>query len=127
MKFIMAYSGGKDCTLALDRMIRQGHEPVALYTTITSRGINYNHFIRTEVYRAYEDCLGIPVLFCQAFGLHNGGGIYAGLKEAVEKYDAKVVCTGDIYQGSIASWNRRMEERLGIEWVSPCGTSLRSS
>lgn len=25
MKFIMAYSGGKDCTLALDKMLRQGH------------------------------------------------------------------------------------------------------
>ena len=119
MKFIMAYSGGKDCTLALDRMIRQGHEPVALYTTITSRGINYNHFIRTDVYEAYEDCLGIPVLFCRTFGLHNQGDIFGGLREAVEKYDAKAVCTGDIYQGSVASWNRRMAEQLGIEWVSP--------
>ena len=119
MKFIMAYSGGKDCTLALDRMIRQGHEPVALYTTITSRGINYNHFIRTDVYQAYEDCLGIPVLFCRTFGLHNGDDIYEGLKEAIERYGAKAVCTGDICQGGIASWNRRMAEQLGVEWACP--------
>ena len=47
MKFIMAYSGGKDCTLCLDRLIRQGHEPVALFTTVTRRGFNYNHGIST--------------------------------------------------------------------------------
>ncbi len=119
MKFIMAYSGGKDCTLALDRMIRQGHEPAALYTTITSRGINYNHFIRTDVYRAYEDCLGIPVFFCHAHGLHSGGEIYGSLKKAVERYDAEAVCTGDIYQGEVASWNQKMAERLGVEWACP--------
>ena len=54
MRFIMAYSGGKDCTLCLDRMIRQGHEPVALYTTVTKRGFNYNHGIRKEVFKKYE-------------------------------------------------------------------------
>lgn len=119
MKFIMAYSGGKDCTLALDRMIRQGHEPVALYTTITKRGINYNHFIRKEVYQEYEASLGIPVIFCETAELHNQEDIYRRLKEAIEKYDAKAVCTGDIYLRGIALWNRQMARLLGVEWWCP--------
>ncbi len=43
MRFVRAYSGGKDCTLSLDRMIREGHEPAALFTTVTDRGFNYYH------------------------------------------------------------------------------------
>ena len=119
MKFIMAYSGGKDCTLALDRMIRQGHEPAALYTTISSKGFNYNHAIRKEVFQAYEECLGIPVIFCRTSVFHNAEEIYAGLKEAIAEYDAKAICTGDIYLEHIALWNKRMAGRLGVEWICP--------
>ena len=119
MKFIMAYSGGKDCTLALDRMIRQGHEPVALYTTITSRGINFNHFIRKEVFQAYEESFGIPVIFCNTQELHDEKIIYSGLKNAIDQYGATAICTGDIYLQNIASWNRHMAELLGVEWACP--------
>lgn len=119
MKFIMAYSGGKDCTLALDRMIRQGHEPVALYTTVTPRGINFNHFIRSGVYQAYEECFGVPVIFCTTRELHNNSDISGSLKEAIVKYGAQAICTGDIYVNSVAQWNKNMANRLGVEWVSP--------
>lgn len=119
MKFIMAYSGGKDCTLALDRMVRQGHEPVAVYTTVTARGINFNHFIRKEVYQAYGECFGIPVIFCTTKELHNVNDIYSSMKEAVEKYNAEAICTGDIFVDDIAAWNRKMAQRLGVEWACP--------
>ena len=33
MNFALAYSGGKDCMLALRRMIKNGATPVALITT----------------------------------------------------------------------------------------------
>ena len=119
MKFIMAYSDGKDCTLALDRMIRQGHEPVALYTTVSSKGINFNHFIRREVYQAYEECLGVPVIFCATRGYHNESDIHGGLREAIGAYGAAAVCTGDIFDRDVFAWNRRMAEQLGVELVCP--------
>ncbi len=119
MKFIMAYSGGKDCTLALDRMIRQGHEPVAMFTTISYEGFNHNHLIRKEVFQAYEECLGIPVIFCNASEIHHTEPIYKELKEAIEKYDAEAICTGDIYLEHVALWNKRMTEDLGVEWSCP--------
>ena len=119
MKFIMAYSGGKDCTLALDRMIRQGHEPVALFTTISAEGFNFNHVIRKEVFQAYEECLGVPVVFCRASEIHHAEPIYKDLKGAIDKYKAEALCTGDIYLEHVASWNKRMAEDLGVEWSCP--------
>lgn len=119
MRFIMAYSGGKDCTLCLDRMIRQGHEPVALYTTVTKRGFNYNHGIRKEVFKKYEEYLGIPVVFCETEELHNEDDMYKTLSEAISKYKAEAVCTGDIYREDVAAWNRHLAERLGIDLLTP--------
>ena len=119
MKFIMAYSGGKDCTLCLDRMIREGHEPVALYTTITKRGFNYNHGIRKEVFQKYEELLGIPVIFCETGELHNEDDMYNVLSEAIKKYGAEAICTGDIYREDVADWNRKMAERLGTKLINP--------
>ena len=119
MRFIMAYSGGKDCTLALDRMIRQGHQPVALYTTVTRRGINFNHFIRKEVFQRYQESLGIPVFFCETAQLHNEEDIYTSLKNLIETYDAEAVCTGDINIRGIALWNKHITERLGVTWQKP--------
>ncbi len=34
MKFVMAYSCGKDSTLALHHMLAQGHQPLALLTMV---------------------------------------------------------------------------------------------
>ena len=33
-KFVMSYSGGKDCMLAMYRKIKEGWTPVALITTV---------------------------------------------------------------------------------------------
>ena len=33
-KFVLSYSGGKDCILAMYRKINEGCKPVALLTTI---------------------------------------------------------------------------------------------
>ena len=119
MKFIMAYSGGKDCTLCLDRLIRTGHEPVALFTTITKRGFNYNHGIRKDVYEKYEELLGIPVIFCETAELHNEDDMYNVLKDAIDKYHADAMVTGDIYREDVAAWNKHLAERLNIELVCP--------
>ena len=119
MKFIMAYSGGKDCTLCLDRLIREGNEPVALFTTLTKRGFNYNHGIRKEVYEKYEELLGIPVVFCETAELHNEDDMYYCLKDAIEKYGADAMVTGDIYREDVAAWNKHLAKRLNIELICP--------
>ena len=119
MKFIMVYSGGKDCTLALDRMIAKGHEPVCLFTTATRKQLNFKHGIRQEIFRQYEDCLGIPVRFSYGDSVHEKSTIFRDMKEIIEETGATAICTGDIYRADVYEWNRTMADRLGVELMTP--------
>ena len=129
MRFIMAYSGGKDCTLALDRMIRQGHTPAALFSAL-SGNFNFKHGIRLSLYRQYEQALGIPVVTCVTDDHHNVADVSAVLKAAAEKYDAQAICTGDIYRRDVFDWNRMLADRLGLSlscplWETPSEECLK--
>lgn len=119
MKFIMVYSGGKDCTLALDRMIELGHEPVCLFTTATRKQLNFKHGIRQAIFEQYEDCLGIPVRFCYGDAVHEKNTIFSDMKQIIEETGATAICTGDIYRADVYEWNRTMADRLGVELVTP--------
>ena len=119
MKFIMVYSGGKDCTLALDRMIAKGHEPVCLFTTATRKQLNFKHGIRQEIFRQYEDCLGIPVRVSYGDSVHEKSTIFRDMKEIIEETGATAICTGDIYRADVYEWNRTMADRLGVELMTP--------
>ena len=49
-KFIMSFSGGKDSILALYRMIHEGHEPVALLTTVKkNQEKSWTHGLDNEI------------------------------------------------------------------------------
>jgi len=50
MNFAMSYSGGKDSALALYRMIKQGHKPIALITTVNKeQNRSWFHGIQNEL------------------------------------------------------------------------------
>ena len=119
MKFIMAYSGGKDCTLALDRMISQGNDPVCLFTTVTKKQLNFKHGIRHEVFAQYEACLGIPVVSCYGDVIHEEQSIYTALQDVITRTGATALCTGDIYRADVYAWNKKMADSLGLELVTP--------
>lgn len=42
-KFCLSYSSGKDCLLAMDRLVQAGNQPVALVTTLSDE-INRSWF-----------------------------------------------------------------------------------
>lgn len=119
MKFIMAYSGGKDCTLAMDRMINEGHEPVALFTTVTERGLNYKHGIRIQVYDRYEEAFNVSIVRCLTNEIHDDDDLYGGLSRAKEKYGATCLCTGDIYREDVYGYNKMLAQKVGLELSCP--------
>ncbi|GAA0712418.1 diphthine--ammonia ligase [Paraclostridium ghonii] len=62
-KFVMAFSGGKDSTLALYRMIKKGYEPVALLTTIKKDADkSWTHGINNKLLQQVSESLEIPLL-----------------------------------------------------------------
>ena len=120
MKFIMAYSGGKDCTLALDTMLREGHELVGLFVACTESQYNFKHGIRREIFECYARALGGVKLFkSHAPSRMNMDEPLAALISAAEETGAEAVCTGDIYQEAIYEWNSELADRAGLRLICP--------
>ena len=67
-KFIMSFSGGKDSILALYRMIHEGHEPVALLTTVKkNQEKSWTHGLDNEILYRISKSLDIPLLLVECF------------------------------------------------------------
>ena len=50
MKFVLSYSCGKDSTLALHKMLEEGHEPVGLLVMVNQEaGRSWCHGVDTEL------------------------------------------------------------------------------
>ncbi len=120
MRFILAYSGGKDCTLALDRMLREGHELAGIFVACTRGPYNFKHGIRRDLFEAYAEVLGGVELFeSHALMRQDMQEPMEALKEAAAKTGARYVCTGDIWQEAIYEWNLELARRAGVELVCP--------
>lgn len=66
MKFVMSYSGGKDSTLALDKMLSEGHEAVMLLVVVNREnersffhGADLNFFGK-NIQRYRDSACGLP-------------------------------------------------------------------
>ena len=96
-KFIVSYSGGKDSALALHRVIKEGHLPIALLITYNpDAGRSWFHGIPPTLLDDVADALNIPVhkIACGGGDDYNAKFI-AALKE--EKENGADFCVfGDI-------------------------------
>ncbi len=62
-KFIMSFSGGKDSTLALYRMIKKGYEPIALLITVKKdEDKSWTHGLSNKLLQQVSESLNIPIL-----------------------------------------------------------------
>ena len=61
-RFVMSYSGGKDCALALYRMIRRGCQPAALLTTYRAAlGCSWFHGLKPDTLKRVAEAMAIPL------------------------------------------------------------------
>ena len=111
MKFVMAYSCGKDSTLALHSMIKQGHEPVALITMFDEEANrSFFHGADYKMIQAYSEALHIPVLITSTKGTNYHLAMEESLKKAVNM-GAEVACFGDIDIEGNRKWADRPASR----------------
>lgn len=62
-KFVMSFSGGKDSTLALYKMIQKGYTPVALLTTVKkNQNESWTHGLNHNLLNQVSESLEIPLL-----------------------------------------------------------------
>lgn len=95
-KFVLSYSGGKDCILALYRKIEQGCTPVALLTTI-KKGSNetWTHGLTLDLLEQVSKSLELPIIYVECNASEYEVKFEEKLKEA-KGMGAEFVVYGDI-------------------------------
>lgn len=117
MKFAMSYSCGKDSTLALHKMLKQGHEPVCLVVMVNeAAGRSYFHGADQTMLKRYSEALALPMILCPSAGSTYQSAFEAGLIKA-KNMGAESVCFGDIDLEQNRQWE---EERCQAVGLLPC-------
>lgn len=117
MKFAMSYSCGKDSTLALHKMLEQGHEPVCLVVMVNEAvDRSYFHGADPAMLERYSKALALPMILCPAKGETYQAAFETGLMKA-KAMGAEAVCFGDI---DIEENRRWEEERCRAVGLTPC-------
>lgn len=117
MKFAMSYSCGKDSTLALHKMLEQGHQPVCLVTMLNrAAGRSYFHGADQAMLKRYEQALGLPLIVCPADGASYPQALEQGLAQA-KALGAEGACFGDIDIQQNRQWE---QDRCQATGLVPC-------
>lgn len=119
MKFAMSYSCGKDSTLALHKMLEQGHEPVCLIVML-NREVerSYFHGADLKMLERYEKALGIPMILCPSDGQGYAAALERGLRQAAAM-GARAACFGDIDIERNRRWEEERCRAVGLEAFFP--------
>ena len=115
----MAYSCGKDSTLALHHMIAQGNDPVALITMVNeAEERSFFHGADLQMLQAYSKALNIPILITPATGDTYHLEMEKSLRKAVS-LGAEIACFGDIDLEGNRAWSEERCKNAGIQAVFP--------
>lgn len=119
MKFAVAYSCGKDSTLALHKMMEQGHEPVGLIVMINeTMERSYFHGADENMLNQYSKALGIPLISCLTKGEDYHINFEMGLRKA-KSMGAEAVCFGDIDIIQNRQWEEERCSNTGLIPIFP--------
>lgn len=114
-----SWSGGKDCSLALYRMVQQGCRPAALVTMFTENGERTrSHGLPREAIEAQAYAIGCPLISVSA----TWAGYEAGFGECLARVKAlgiQKVVFGDIDLEDHRLWEERVCANAGLAALLP--------
>ncbi len=126
-KFIMSFSGGKDSTLALYRMIKKGYEPIALLTTVKKDADkSWTHGLTNRLLQQVSENLNIPLLKVECDVCEYEKEFENVLKIAKEN-GAKICVFGDIDIQQHKEWDIARCEKAGLKAEFPLWQEDRES
>lgn len=118
-KFVLSYSGGKDCILALYRKIQEGCTPVALLTTVKkSEGETWTHGLNYELLEQVSKSLELPIIFAECEVSEYEEKFEEKLKVAKEMGATSVVY-GDIDIELHRQWGVDRAAHAGLDYEFP--------
>ena len=119
-KFVMSYSCGKDSTLALYRMIKGGHKPVALLITVNKKGSRtWFHGVPEDLLKEVSKSLNIPLLLVKCEGEEYRDAFNNALKKAKEELGAEACAFGDIDLEAHRTWCTERCDEANMEAIFP--------
>ncbi len=126
-KFVMSFSGGKDSTLALYRMIKRGYDPVGLLVTV-KKDLNksFTHGINTDLLQKVSASLDIPLMLVECEGNDYEQKFVKTLTKAKEMGATSCVF-GDIDIEGHRTWNEDRCREAGLEAILPLWQEDRES
>lgn len=118
-KFIMSFSGGKDSTLALFRMIKRGYTPIGLLVTIKKgEDGSWTHSISKELLTKVSESLDIPLFLVECeVGEYEAKFTQTLLK--AKKMGASCCVFGDIDIQDHKTWCEERCREAEIEAILP--------
>jgi diphthine-ammonia ligase len=116
----LSWSGGKDGCLALDKLVRQGHQAVCLITTVpVETGRTFGHGEKIECIQLQAEALSIPVHFIQCTYQDYTQAFIRTLQELKERYRLDAIAYGDLYLDEHREWGEKVAENVGIDAIYP--------
>jgi uncharacterized protein (TIGR00290 family) len=119
MNFAISYSGGKNSVLALHRMLEQGHNPVAMITTVNiEQRRSWFHGIQNELLDAVSKSLDIPLIICECTPDNYTQAYEQSLAKSM-KMGADSCVFGDIDIDAHKTWDEERCKNVGIKCILP--------
>ena len=119
MKFVISYSCGKDSTLALHKMLCEGHTPVGLLVMYNrDAGRSWFHGVDRKLLDKISESLEIPLILCESAGEDYHLALEEGLRKAL-LLGAECCAFGDIDIEDNAKWCKDRCDAVGIHYQFP--------
>lgn len=118
-RFVLSYSGGKDCMLALYRKIQEGCIPVALLTTVKkSVEETWTHGLSYDLLEQVSKSLELPIIYAECEASEYEDKFEEKLKVAKEMGATSVVY-GDIDIQPHKQWGIDRATNAGLNYEFP--------
>lgn len=118
-KFVLSYSGGKDCILAMYRKIKEGWTPVALLTTIKkSSPESWTHGLTFDSLEEVSKSLDLPIIYVECEASEYEERFEDKLRIAKDM-GAETVVYGDIDIERHRKWGVDRAKNSGVNYEFP--------
>lgn len=118
-KYALSWSGGKDSTLALDRVCRQGLDVSYLFNIYEgSSGRVRFHGVRRELITDQAASLGIPLLQAHTHP-DDYETVFCRMLGALRERGISGIIFGNIHLADIRAWFEERTRAYGLEHVEP--------
>jgi uncharacterized protein (TIGR00290 family) len=121
-KIIASFSGGKDSTFMLHKLLKNDkYEVVSLITTVTTDDETSGHMVDFKWIQAQAEAIGIPLYKIQ-YPLYDGKGFEKGLIETMNYFanqGISKIAFGDLFLEDCIEYKKKLVESNGYELILP--------